>query len=327
MYRLLLKTHNKTGMKYLCVTCKENYEKYRGSGVYWLKHLKKHGYDISTTIIHESKHRDQDFIDFCIETSKRLNVVESEEFANLMHECANSSIHGKSTPEEIRQKMSLSQRKIWNSDGVEEDLPRTIELKKKVSESSSKFWSSEEGNKLRVRHHDRMKNMNEDVRKKLSEMMIMRWEDMSDDERKQHGNKITEGRLAMSEDAKRRRSEKVLESFKTSEARKEFEERIKIERLGGGNPASKSVHWDGLIFASCKEFYAFCKEKGITKAFARKCIESEDYPDRYEVAKSKTPSPKPTEIGTCPHCKKEAILSCGFKRWHFDNCKQKKEKQ
>ena len=36
MYRLLLKTHNQTGLKYLCKTENEDYINYPGSGKYWM---------------------------------------------------------------------------------------------------------------------------------------------------------------------------------------------------------------------------------------------------------------------------------------------------
>ena len=55
MFRLMFKQHNVTGLNYLCVTQKEKYVEYPGSGVYWQKHLKKHGVDITTHVLYESK--------------------------------------------------------------------------------------------------------------------------------------------------------------------------------------------------------------------------------------------------------------------------------
>ena len=42
IYTLYVKTHNKTGLKYLGRTTQDPY-KYKGSGTYWRSHLKKHG--------------------------------------------------------------------------------------------------------------------------------------------------------------------------------------------------------------------------------------------------------------------------------------------
>ena len=52
MISLYVKTHNKTGLKYLGKTEQDPF-KYKGSGVYWNRHLKVHGNDVTTEIIKE----------------------------------------------------------------------------------------------------------------------------------------------------------------------------------------------------------------------------------------------------------------------------------
>lgn len=47
---LYIKTHNITGLKYFGKTTGDPF-KYRGSGVYWLRHLKEHGYNVKTDVI------------------------------------------------------------------------------------------------------------------------------------------------------------------------------------------------------------------------------------------------------------------------------------
>jgi hypothetical protein len=81
-YYLYVKTHNKTGLKYLGQTSSSNPYTYRGSGTRWLNHLKKHGNDVSTKILIESE--DKSIIkENGIEYSKYYNVVESQDWANL----------------------------------------------------------------------------------------------------------------------------------------------------------------------------------------------------------------------------------------------------
>lgn len=46
---LYIKTHNTTGLKYFGKTTGNPF-KYKGSGKYWKRHLKKHGYDVTTEI-------------------------------------------------------------------------------------------------------------------------------------------------------------------------------------------------------------------------------------------------------------------------------------
>lgn len=84
MIYLYLKTHNKTGLKYLGKTTKDPY-RYKGSGKYWTRHIKIHGYDVTTEILAE-----------CNDTvelravgeyySLLFNIVENPMFANLRPE-------------------------------------------------------------------------------------------------------------------------------------------------------------------------------------------------------------------------------------------------
>jgi hypothetical protein len=85
MHKLLIKTHNVTGLKYLCYTQRENHNNYNGSGKYWRDHLKKHGKNISTELIFQSEDYSE-FVKKAIEFSDKFNVVESEEWANLIIE-------------------------------------------------------------------------------------------------------------------------------------------------------------------------------------------------------------------------------------------------
>lgn len=52
-FYLLVKTHNTTGLKYLCKTGRKDYHKYSGSGIYWKDHLKIHGKEHSTELLRE----------------------------------------------------------------------------------------------------------------------------------------------------------------------------------------------------------------------------------------------------------------------------------
>lgn len=48
---LCVKTHTITGLKYFCKTTKHHYERYSGSGVYWKRHLKEHGWHFTTELL------------------------------------------------------------------------------------------------------------------------------------------------------------------------------------------------------------------------------------------------------------------------------------
>ena len=55
---LLVKRHNKTGLRYLCKTIKKDYHKYRGSGYTWKEHLREYGEDYSTLLIRECSNQE-----------------------------------------------------------------------------------------------------------------------------------------------------------------------------------------------------------------------------------------------------------------------------
>jgi len=83
-YYLYKKTHKTTNLKYLGFT-RKNPHKYKGSGVRWTAHLKKHGHDVETEILCETIDRDK-IQQLGKYYSKLWNVVESPNWANLKPE-------------------------------------------------------------------------------------------------------------------------------------------------------------------------------------------------------------------------------------------------
>lgn len=81
---LYVKTHNKTGLKYLGKT-KNNPYKYLGSGTRWIRHLKIHGYDVKTEIIHECQNNEE-VKNWGSYYSKKWDIVNSDDWANLKEE-------------------------------------------------------------------------------------------------------------------------------------------------------------------------------------------------------------------------------------------------
>lgn len=95
MFYLYLKTHKKTGLKYLGYT-RNDPNTYRGSGLYWKRHIKKYGYDVDTKILFQSNDID--------EISKKgkfysteWDIANNKEFANLCEEDGNK-IYGNANP-------------------------------------------------------------------------------------------------------------------------------------------------------------------------------------------------------------------------------------
>lgn len=78
------KTHNVTGKKYVGISTRDT-DKYVGSGTAWKEHLDENGYDISTEILFTSSSQTE-LTEFCEAYSKEKNIVESDEYLNIVAE-------------------------------------------------------------------------------------------------------------------------------------------------------------------------------------------------------------------------------------------------
>ena len=82
---LYVKTHRKTGLKYLGKTKQKDPHQYRGSGKYWKDHIKKHGYDVDTEILRECQ-SNEEVRQWGLYYSELWQVVASNKWANLKEE-------------------------------------------------------------------------------------------------------------------------------------------------------------------------------------------------------------------------------------------------
>ena len=95
-YSLYLKTHIETGLMYLGKTEQDPY-RYEGSGTKWRELLQEQGPEQTTDVLYQS----QDYKLFCEEANKRsheLDVVNSTEFANMIHENGGWDMTGDANP-------------------------------------------------------------------------------------------------------------------------------------------------------------------------------------------------------------------------------------
>jgi hypothetical protein len=120
---LMLKQHTKTGLKYLCYHfgTKDSCFTYKGSGLYWTSHLKKHGKNISTIILKESE--DKKIIsEEGIKYSDLWDIVNSKEFANLIIENAESDSTKIHTKEARDNRVKSFKNRIENYGLTEKEL-------------------------------------------------------------------------------------------------------------------------------------------------------------------------------------------------------------
>lgn len=134
-YRLMIKTHNDTGLKYLCVTSQEKYELYKGSGSYWKNHIRAHGNNISTEVLYETDDTDE-LSQIGLKYSALYDVVESSEWANLIPESGYHILdpekHNKgwfgwynslSEDERLARNENISRKVKERLDSISEELP------------------------------------------------------------------------------------------------------------------------------------------------------------------------------------------------------------
>jgi hypothetical protein len=118
MVYLLIKTHEKTGLKYLCKHEAQSFsdcERYSGSGTYWKLHLKKHGKHIKTECVFMTEDKNE-FKKVALEYSLKYDVINSKEWANLCNEegqggntVIDKKLHGEKT--KLGQRNPISRKK------------------------------------------------------------------------------------------------------------------------------------------------------------------------------------------------------------------------
>ena len=182
---IYVKEHNETGLKYFGKTCKEDYHKYRGSGLHWTHHIKKHGYNVSTNLLGIFDNKEECII-YCLSFSKINNIVKCKKWANLIEENGcDGGVFGSTRSEETKQKMSHIQRGKKRSD----------ETKHKMS--ISKFNMSAETKQQISRAH-LGKKLSEETKHKMSISKL----NMSDETK----HKMSISKLNMSDETKQKMS-------------------------------------------------------------------------------------------------------------------------
>ncbi len=179
IYHLYVKTHNKTGLKYLGQTTAKDLHKYHGSGVYWKLHLQKHGVDYSTEILKECQTKEE-LKEWGLYYSDLWNVVECNSWANLKIEQGD----GGRQSEEVRKKIGLAGKgripwnkgkQVWSDDDKkrigEQNRSRGPQSKetiaKRVAKTTGKIRTEETKQKTSASLKGRQ--FSEETKKKMSE--------------------------------------------------------------------------------------------------------------------------------------------------------------
>jgi len=153
---LYVKTHNKTGFKYLGKTTKQDPHAYHGSGKDWKIHLKEHGVDYTTEIIKECQ-TNQELSKWGRYYSNLWNVVESTEWANRIPEtggghCSAETAKKISSKLKGRKKSPRSEEHTKNQSAAAKGIPKPRSLSHQATwtASSKSNWSNNKERKMQV---------------------------------------------------------------------------------------------------------------------------------------------------------------------------------
>jgi len=140
MHFLLIKTHTKTGLKYLCrhSGTRETCRTYKGSGKYWRRHLKTHGNDHTTEIIFETDSM-AEFAEKGLHYSTLYDIVASKEWANFCPEVGTGVGAGNLHP--LFGKPRTAEHRANQSKG-QTGLKKSEATKRKISEARKRYLAA-----------------------------------------------------------------------------------------------------------------------------------------------------------------------------------------
>lgn len=139
---LYIKKHNITGLKYFGKTIRDPL-KYKGSGRYWLAHLKQYGNHV-TTEWYQLFDDEKILSEYAIKFSKDHNIVESMEWANLVIENGINS-GGKAgviRSSETKQKISNARKGKVTSEETKEKIRAKLKGKSynRTNKPKTELW-------------------------------------------------------------------------------------------------------------------------------------------------------------------------------------------
>lgn len=169
---LYIKQHSITGLKYFGKTTKKDPYKYNGSGVHWMRHIKKHGREYIVTLWVSEPYTESDIIsEFALKFSKDNNIVESNDWANLMPENGlDGGCNGRIITAETRAKLSsriTSEETKAKQSAALKGKPKSEEHKAKLSAASTGRSKSEE-HKAKMADAQKGKTASEETKAKMS---------------------------------------------------------------------------------------------------------------------------------------------------------------
>jgi hypothetical protein len=239
---LYKKTHNITGLKYLGKTTAKDPHRYKGSGIRWKPHIRKHGYDVTTEILKECETTEE--VKYWGNYYSDLwDVVNDPSWANLRPEDGDggNTFGGKKHSESSRKRISEGRKGI-------KFTPEHLENMSKCR--IGKSWGNHTDatkEKLRLHKHT------EEFKKQLSEdrkgpKNPNFGKPLTDATKEKIRNKLKDKPMAEETKEKlriantgRKRSEETVEKIKAARAKQVISEETKAKMK-----ASQLKRWEAI---------------------------------------------------------------------------------
>ena len=150
---LYVKQHQSTGLLYFGKTTKADPFKYTGSGKHWIRHINKHGADISTIDVWGFDNQDA-CTSFALEFSEKHCIVESNEWANLIPE---NGLDGSATGAKHSEESKAKMRGRKCSEATKAKIRAAQLGKPKSEETKAKIRAAQLGKKLSEEHKAKLR--------------------------------------------------------------------------------------------------------------------------------------------------------------------------
>lgn len=313
-YKLMLKQHYDTGVNYLCVTKKENFVKYKGSGISWKRLIEKYpDSEILTYILFVSNDVEQ-FNEMCAYYSNLFELPKHWAFANLI---AEEGYPTGSTNLESWWNEASNEQKQLARDKAKTTHRETINQREDLRNRTAMVEGLRKYNeKHGVTHHMQIP----EIVQRCKESRVATVQE-------RYGVDCILSHPPIIESNTIRRKAVMMERYgvenflqKPGEGRSVANKRNAtiLERYGVDNISQSPEHKQKI-------------KEGIKRAYDNKpyvdcrfgCGYSAKQTTTHEKLCKNNPNPGPRPVFTCAHCGKTSNSNANIIRWHNDNCKHK----
>jgi hypothetical protein len=286
--RLYYKQCSHCELKYYGKSTTENIEAYKGSGIRWLHHLKKH----NATAIHVWNSEwfyDTSIIEVAMKFSFENNIVESDEWANLVIE---NGIDGGYLGEKANQKMSKTRADpVWKETVGKESVEKMLKTR------ADPVWKETVGKKL--------------YKKILETRADPVWQETV-------GKKSKEKEIKTKSDPiwKETVGKQSIEAYKKTISDPLWKETVGKKAIESFKKTKSDPIWKETVGKKSKEKELKTKSDPIWKETVGKESIEKGLKTRAD------PVWKEKNAKVCPHCSVK-MDSGNYAKWHGDKCRHK----